>query len=72
MQKMLTRRVHQGRSVDLSQGMIVFQKDESTGKRSSTKIETWIKANLVLVWFRDKPEKKKATTKAKKGGKKGG
>ena len=34
------------------EGMIVLE------KRSSTKIETWIPANLVLVWFRDKPEKK--------------
>jgi len=64
------RRVHQGRpsrNLDLSQGMIVFEKG------SSTKIETWIEANLVFIWFLDKPEKKQAaktTTKAKKGGKK--
>lgn len=65
------RRVHQGRpskNLDLSQGMIVFEKG------SSTKIETWIEANLVFIWFLDKPGKKQAaktTTKAKKGGKKG-
>ena len=67
----LIRRVHQGRdsqTLDLSEGMIVMTKGDSKT------IETWIEANLVLVWFRDKPEKKKAvkaTTKAKKATKKG-
>ena len=40
------------KTLDRTKGMIVLE------KRSSNKIETWIEANVVLVWFRDKPEKK--------------